>query len=248
MPLWRVPDVARLNHAALSRALDWLVARQPLARPRVLLISPNRHDVLFVRQRLPAAALTIVTIADWNLDQAPALTVGPFDWALASNVLHYASAPRQWIAHLLMASPVLVIQDLVDRRRGPEPPYLAGDGDRMRYRHPAAGIESPFVGAFDLGTLEPPPAYCEAFEGARNDLHIGLAAPVHFCAVLLGSTASAPRPLPPPRPGQARRRALSVWGYRLRLLCFEHLPLYVLYKGAQRLWSAWARSPTIQRR
>ncbi len=228
-PLWTPPPVVRVNHAALSRALDWLIERHPTPHPSVLLISPSRHDVLMLHRRLPGATLTIVNIGDWNLDQPPPPDFGRFDWAIASNVLHYARAPQTWATHLLQASPVLVIQDLIERRRSPEAPHLAADGDRMRYRHSLAGVGSSFAGAFDLATLVPVPAYFEAFEGTRNDYHAGAPAPVHFCAVVVTATN-----LPA---DHGHRRARPPWRQRWRLLCHLHWPLYLLYKATERLTS-----------
>lgn len=237
--------VTTLNHAALARALAWL--QQPLAqapapgqRPplqpsqsplRVLLLSPNRADVLFLRRQLPQAELTIVTRREWDLDQPPALGVGPFDWAIASNVLHYATDPARWLRHIALASPCLVLQDLIERRRGPAPPYLAADGDAMRYQHTGQAERSSFAQAFDLARLQPAPVYFEAFDGATNAYHDGLPPPRHFCAVLSAADASTPAP----KFATQLRRAASMWGYRTRLLCFRFWPLYVAYKGFERL-------------
>lgn len=232
--LWTAPPVVQRNHAALARALAWLLAQRPQAGSRVLLVSPSRHDVLFMQRQWPSAHLTVITIRDWNLDQPPDPAPGPFDCAIACNVMHYASQPQRWVDHLLMVSPVLVIQDLVERRRAPQPPHLAADGDCMRYCDSSRAIRSGFAGAFDLARLLPPPAYVEAFEGAGNDYHAGLAAPQHFCAVVLASAWSA-------RPGSGS--AWLRWRYRVRLWCMAHWPLYLGYKAIERLRQGLSRRP-----
>ena len=239
--------VTTINHAALARALAWLHQPPPQAqapdRPpapqtsqtplRVLLLSPNRADVLFLRRQLPQAELTIVTRREWDLDRPPQLNVGPFDWAIASNVLHYAADPTRWLRHIALASPCLVLQDLIDRRRAPAPPYLAADGDAMRYQHTGQAERSSFAPAFDLAQLRPAPAYFEAFDGATNAYHDGSPPPRHFCAVLWAPDTSPPGLKPAP----LLRRAVSRLGYRTRLLCFRFWPLYVVYKGLERLRS-----------
>ncbi len=242
----QVPEVTRHNHAALARALSWWQKRQAAPPAQVLLLSPNRHDVLFIARLWPAARLIIVTRREWDLNQPPALGVGPFDLTIASNVFHYSSAPQLWARHVLMISPCLVLQDLIDRRRGPMPPHLGSDGDIMRYSYSGdlqAKANSPLPQAFDLARMTPPPVYFEAFEAAGSASDDARSPARHFCAVLLAvDPGSAPRsylgvdaPAPPPQPSPQPQRALAAWAYRLRLQCHLHWPLYVVYKLLGRL-------------
>ena len=215
----RETEVDHLNHAALDRALAWLEREHPQARPSVLLLSPHRHNVRFIARRLPHARLTILTRRQWDLNQPAASRLGRFDWAIVSNVLHYSHEPQRWVDHVLAVAGVLVIQDLVDRRRAEAAPHLAADGDAMRYAHSARGVVSRFAGAFDLARLRPPPAYFEAFDGALNALHSADDPPRHFAAVVVPSH----RPDRPPHG--------PTWRERCRVACYRHLALYLPYKA-----------------
>jgi hypothetical protein len=215
----REAEVDRLNHAGLGRALAWLERERPSDRPSVLLLSPHRHNVRFLARRLPHARLTILTRRQWDLNRPAPSELGCFDWAIASNVFHYAREPQAWVDHVLARAGVLVIQDLIDRRRAEAPPHLAADGDAMRYGHSLEGVWSSHAGAFDLAGLNPRPAYFEAFEGAPNALHGAGDPPRHFAAVVV----SPDPPVGPVRP--------STWRERWRLACYRHLPLYLPYKA-----------------
>lgn len=99
----------------------------------------------------------------------------------AGTVMHYSPAPALWFSNILNCCSIFMVQDLINRRRSNIPPYLAVDGDAVRYSYWAFGIESEHREAFDLGALG---AKCLKFSTYPAD-----AGALHFVALFEGRGA-----------------------------------------------------------
>lgn len=223
--------VDAVNHAALGRALAWLGANFRFDEPEVLLVSPHRANVRFVRQAWPQARLAIATIDDWNLDMPAPPGIGRFDLVVASNVLHYSRDPKGWIDHLGQVSRFVVLQDLIDRRRGDVPPHLGADGDAVRFAYARMNEASPFGAAFDFGHLDPLPLFFEAFDAPGASMAASRASARHFCAVLQGEVVQVDLT------DSADRARLQS-----RVAVYRSLPRFAIARLARRLKAALGRA------
>jgi hypothetical protein len=134
----------------------------------IALLSPHIQQFETFRATFPKARIYTAPRQLWDLNRP---TAHRFDLVFAGNVMHYSSDPARWFGNVLSATRYFLVQDLVDRRRSANPPYLGSDGDSTRYEFRARDIVSEHPAAFDLGTLP----YCcqqietyEAGPGARH--------------------------------------------------------------------------------
>jgi len=222
--------VDAVNHAAVGRALIWLGSRFQFQEPAILLVSPHRANVRFLQQTWPQARLAIATIDDWNLDMPAPPEIGRFDLVVASNVLHYSHDPLGWLQRLGQLSRFVLLQDLIDRRRGDAPPYLGADGDAVRFAYAQMNEASPFEAAFDFGRLDPGPLYFEAFDAPGASMMTTCASARHFCAVLPGEIAQVDR-----ADSGIRRRLQS------RVAVYRSLPRFAIARLVRRLKTALGR-------
>jgi len=94
-----------------------------------------------------------------------------FDLIFAANVMHYSPSPRQWYANILDACEVFMVQDLVNRRRSEQAPFLGNDGDSARYEYRERGVISEHANAFDLGQLGARFVNFETYPTSSGALH-----------------------------------------------------------------------------
>lgn len=173
------------NHDALGLALRYLLgSHECIRRPRVLLLSPVRDDIAFVRRLVPNGYFYASERFIWDIND-PFEGLGPmFDVVIASNVFHYAPDPGKWFSNVLGATRYLIIQDLVERKRSGMNPFLGTDGDRVRYSYADKGVISNFPNSFDLGRLGEAVLWFHAYEGGRNSFHpVPDPVPRHFVLV-----------------------------------------------------------------
>lgn len=181
------------NHAALGQALRLLLRScESIERPKVLLLSPVKEDVVFVKGVVPNGHFYASERFIWDInDRFPG--PGPmFDIIIVSNVFHYSPDPEKWFVNVFGATRYLVIQDLVDRKRSGIGPFLGPDGDRVRYSYPDKGVVSTFPDSFDLGRLGEAVMWYHAYAGGRNTFHPASdPAPRHFVLIAKGPLAEA---------------------------------------------------------
>jgi len=96
--------------------------------------------------------------------------------------MHYSPVPNVWLDNLLNSCRLLVIQDLIDRRRGGRLGQLADDGDTMRYSFVTNGVHSSYECAYDLSQHADKLRYLDVYS-TRDSAR-------HFCAVFQGEARS----------------------------------------------------------
>jgi hypothetical protein len=182
------------NHDALGLALRYLLeSRDSLRRPRVLLLSPVKEDIVFVRGLVPDGDFYASDRFIWDINNRFE-SLGPmFDVVIASNVFHYSPDPEKWFGNVFGATRYLVIQDLVERKRSGKNPFLGTDGDCVRYSYVEKGVISNFPNSFDLGRLGDAILWFHDYAGVRNDFHpVPESAPRHFVLVAEGPLVEVP--------------------------------------------------------
>lgn len=135
---------------------------------RVLLFSPNLEQLALVRQQFPGARVYCSDKSLWNLSDCKDWA---FDLAFLCNVMHYSPDPALWLKNLFQACRYVVVQDLIDRRRGTQAPYLGTDGDATRYSFRARGERSAYPHAYDLSHLDAQCTYFQAYAASNAARH-----------------------------------------------------------------------------
>lgn len=190
----KIKETMARDYDALGLALRYLLgSRELIGLPRVLLLSPVKEDIAFVRGLVPNGDFYASERFTWDInDRCEGL--GPmFDVVIASNVFHYAPDPGQWFSNVLGATRYLVVQDLIERKRSGTSPFLGTDGDRVRYSYVEKGVISNFENSFDLGRLGQAVLWFFAYAGGRNSFHpVPDSAPRHFALVAKSPLAEVP--------------------------------------------------------
>jgi hypothetical protein len=73
--------------------------------------------------------LSVLSRDDWDLNKKSDYK---FDIIVANNILHYSKSPQLWIDNLMNSCDLLLVQDLMKRKRSNKSEY-GNDGDSMRY-------------------------------------------------------------------------------------------------------------------
>lgn len=106
----------------------------------------NRYGL--TRHAYPEAQYVDIPEKSWNLLEPGK---ADYDLLLAANTWMYSTNPSLWFTNALARCKLLIIQDLIRAKRGPE--ELGDDGDSMRYcmlpQHVAR-----YPGAFDLNVFK----------------------------------------------------------------------------------------------
>lgn len=185
--------IVEINHQALSRAFDFLKSLNREQPRDVLLLSPYVEDFALVRRHLAQARIFVATVKTWNLN-APFSGSGKVDLVVSSNVFHYSPDPDLWFQNVFSMTRLLLVQDLISRRRSSASNGLCSDGDCVRYMYRDRGVISDFEAAHDLSPLRAQMLYFDDFDGGRNEYHVApAAAPRHYCAII-ESPNGAPGP------------------------------------------------------
>jgi hypothetical protein len=135
---------------------------------RLLLLSPNIVQYRLFQAAFPSARIYTSDRLLWDLTRPKSWH---FDLVFAGNVMHYSPSPALWYSNVIQCCRVFMVQDLINRRRSETWPYLAADGDMVRYQFTSKGVVSEFADAFDLERVGAPCLHFTTYSTSTRALH-----------------------------------------------------------------------------